>query len=210
MDRCKLDLRNCDCIDLMREYPDKYFEWGCIDPPYGLGNRLSDGGGKLKNTPMSVLYKNKDWDALPTKIFWDEFFRTTKNQIIFGANYFLEYLPNTRGFVCWDKLQEMPTLSACELIWTSLDKPAKIIKCSSMDLNRFHPTQKPIKVYKKIFEYCKIKEGDKILDSHLGSMSSAIACWDMRFDLTGSELDKDYFDAGIKRVEQHKKQLQLF
>jgi site-specific DNA-methyltransferase (adenine-specific) len=79
-----------------------------------------------------------------------------------------------------------------------------------MDLNRFHPTQKPIKVYKKIFEYCKIKEGDKILDSHLGSMSSAIACWDMRFDLTGSELDKDYFDAGIKRVEQHKKQLQLF
>ena len=86
-------ISNEDNIALMARYPDNYFDWCCIDPPYGLGNRLSDGGGKLKNTPMAVLYREKNWDELPTKQYWDEVFRVSKNQIVFGANYFLEYLP---------------------------------------------------------------------------------------------------------------------
>lgn len=119
-----------DCINGMKEYPDKWFDLAIVDPPYGLGNRLSDGGKncKLNNTPMTVLYKNKEWDVLPPYEYWIELFRVSKNQIIFGANYFLDYLPATRGFICWDKKQDMPSLSACELIWTSFDKPAKIVK----------------------------------------------------------------------------------
>lgn len=199
-----------DCIEGMRQYPDKYFELAIVDPPYGLGDRLSNGGGKLKNTPMAKLYKNKDWDVLPDFNYWKELFRVSKNQVVFGANYFLEYLPNTRGFVCWDKNQQMPTLSACELVWTSFDKPSKIVKKSSTDLERFHPTQKPVYVYKFMYEYCKCEIGDKILDTHLGSGSSRIAAYDMGFEFTGFELDEDYFKASEKRFQQHIQQLTLF
>jgi len=206
----KITITNECNMELMKRYPDNYFEWCCIDPPYGLGKRLSDGGGKLKNTPMAQLYKDKDWDVLPTKQYWDEVFRISQNQIVFGANYFLEHLPNTRGFVCWDKKNDMPTMSACELIWTSLDKPAKIIKKSSQDLNRFHPTQKPEYVYRAIFEYCKVKKTDKILDTHLGSGSIAIACHDYGFELTACELDTDYYNSAIKRITNHVGQQKLF
>lgn len=199
-----------DCIEGMKQYPDNYFELAIVDPPYGLGDRLSNGGGKLKNTPMKKLYENKEWDVLPTQEYWHELFRISKNQAVFGANYFFEYLPNTRGFVCWDKNQAMPTLSACELVWTSFDKPSKIMKKSSTNLDRFHPTQKPIYVYKFMYEYCKCKEGDKILDTHLGSGSSRIAAYDMGFEFTGFELDKDYFEASEKRFQQHIQQLTIF
>jgi site-specific DNA-methyltransferase (adenine-specific) len=153
---------------------------------------------------------DKKWDILPSSEYWNELFRVSKNQVVFGANYFLEYLPNTRGFVCWDKNQAMPTLSACELVWTSFDKPAKIMKKSSTDLERFHPTQKPIYVYQFMFEYCKTKENDKILDTHLGSGSIAIACHDYGFDLTACELDKEYFDKAIQRINNHVSQQKLF
>jgi len=204
------DYRNIDCMQGMAEYPDKYFDLAIVDPPYGLGNRLSDGGGKLKNTPMAVLYRGKDWDCLPSKEYWKELFRVSKNQIIFGANYFLEHLYNSRGFICWDKVQDMPTLSACELIWTSFDKPAKIYRKSSTDLKRFHPTQKPIPLYKYCLEYAKIKPNDKILDTHVGSASSIIACLDMGFDVTGFELDKDYYQASTKRIKEFLSQGKLF
>jgi site-specific DNA-methyltransferase (adenine-specific) len=204
------EVYNIDCIEYMKQFPDKHFELAIVDPPYGLGNRLSDGGGKLKNTPMAYLYREKDWDILPIREYWDELFRVSKNQVVFGANYFLDYLTNSRGFVCWDKKQAMPTLSACELVWTSFDKPAKIMRISSMDLNRFHPTQKPIEAYKFMYDYCKISKGDKILDTHLGSGSSRIAAYDMGFDFYATELDKDYFDASIKRFEQYKAQQKLF
>ena len=205
-----IKLTNEDNMQLMARYPDKYFDLAIVDPPYGLGNRLSDGGGKLKNTPMAELYRDKDWDVLPTAEYWKELFRVSKNQVVFGANYFLEYLPNTRGFVCWDKKQAMPTLSACELVWTSFDKPAKIMKKSSTNSERFHPTQKPIYVYKYMFEYCKTNQGDKILDTHLGSMSIAIACYDLGFDLVGCELDTEYYQKGLERVNNHIKQGNLF
>jgi site-specific DNA-methyltransferase (adenine-specific) len=153
---------------------------------------------------------DKKWDILPSSEYWNELFRVSKNQVVFGANYFLEYLPNTRGFVCWDKNQAMPTLSACELVWTSFDKPAKIMKKSSTDLERFHPTQKPIYVYQFMFEYCKTKPNDKILDTHLGSGSIAIACHDYKFDLTACELDKEYFDKAMTRINNHVAQQKLF
>lgn len=208
--KVKSEVFNIDCIQGMKEYPDNYFELAIVDPPYGLGDRLSNGGGKLKNTPMAKLYKNKDWDVLPDFNYWKELFRVSKNQVVFGANYFLEYLPNTRGFVCWDKNQQMPTLSACELVWTSFDKPSKIVKKSSTDLERFHPTQKPVYVYKFMYEYCKCEIGDKILDTHLGSGSSRIAAYDMGFEFTGFELDEEYFKASEKRFKQHIDQLTLF
>lgn len=199
-----------DCIIGMKKYNDNHFDLAIVDPPYGLGNRLSDGGGKLKNTPMRLLYKEKNWDVLPTSEYWKELFRVSKNQVVFGANYFIEFLPNTRGFVCWDKKQNMPTLSACELIWTSLDKPSKIIKKSSMDLNRFHPTQKPIYVYEYMFKYCKSKENDIILDTHLGSGSSRIAAYKNGLNFVGFEIDKEYFDKQSNRFNDFKLQLNLF
>jgi site-specific DNA-methyltransferase (adenine-specific) len=201
---------NIDCIEFMKTLEDNAFDLAIVDPPYGLGNRLSDGGGKLKNTPMATLYKDKDWDQLPSKEYWEQLFRVSKNQVVFGANYFIEYLYNTRGFVCWDKKQAMPTLSACELVWTSFDKPAKIMKQSSMDLDRFHPTQKPIYIYKFMLIYCNARQGYKILDTHLGSQSSRIASYDMGFDFVGCELDKEYFEQGNKRFEQYKSQTKLF
>jgi site-specific DNA-methyltransferase (adenine-specific) len=204
-----ITLYNCDCMELLKQTPDNYYSLCICDPPYGLGNRLSDGGGKLKNTPMAELYRNKDWDVLPNKIYWKELFRITKNQIIFGANYFLEYLSNTRGFVCWDKKQSMPTLSACELIWTSFDKPAKIASYSSMDLNRFHPTQKPITLYKWLL-HNYAKEGDTIFDSHLGSGSSMIAAHEYGFKFVGCEIDQDYFNASVKRFKEQTAQQSLF
>ena len=199
-----------DCIKGMQQYPDNYFDLALVDPPYGLGNRLSDGGGKLKNTPMAELYRNKEWDILPSVLYWKELFRVSKNQIIFGANYFLDFLPSTRGFICWDKKQDMPTLSACELVWTSFDKPAKIYKKSSMDLERFHPTQKPIGIYDFVLQYSKATEGMKILDTHLGSQSSRIAAYKAKLDFVGFEIDQEYFDKGNKRFELFKSQLTLF
>ena len=159
---------------------------------------------------MAELYRGKTWDVLPSKEYWDELFRVSKNQVVFGANYFLQYLHNTRGFICWDKNQSMPTLSACELVWTSFDKPAKIMTKSSTDLERFHPTQKPIYIYKYVLEYCRAKNGDKILDTHMGSGSIAIACQQMGYDLTACEIDKDYYEAALKRIELNTRQISIF
>ena len=167
---------------------------------------MSVGGGKMKNSPFKKLYKEgNQWDVVPESEYWENLFRISKNQVVFGANYFLEYLTNTRGFVCWDKNQQMPTLSACELIWTSFDKPAKIAVKSSTDLERFHPTQKPVFIYEFMFDYCKTNKGDKIIDTHGGSMSSAIACYNLGFDLDIMEIDENYFKQSKNRVENHKK-----
>jgi len=199
-----------DCIQGMKHYPDKYFDLAIVDPPYGLGNRLSDGGGKLKNTPMATLYREKEWDNLPPYEYWIELFRVSKNQIIFGANYFLEHLPNTRGFICWDKKQDMPTLSACELVWTSFDKPAKIFKKVSTDLSRFHPTQKPIEIYDFCFDFAKVEAGMKVLDTHLGSQSSRISANKYQLNFVGFETDVEYFNKGNKRYDDFISQTRMF
>jgi site-specific DNA-methyltransferase (adenine-specific) len=203
-------ITNEDNMELMARYPDKYFDLAIVDPPYGLDKKLSSGGGKMKNSPFKKLYKQSNqWDvSIPEKEYFDELFRVSKNQIIWGANYFLNYLGNTRGIICWDKKQFMPTFSRIELAWTSFDTVARLYEGTSTDLNRFHPTQKPILLYKWILDKYA-KQGDKILDTHLGSGSIAIACHDYGFDLTACELDKEYFEAAMKRIKDHQKQLKL-
>lgn len=196
------------CLQLMKQIPDKSIDCVITDPPYGLGNRLSDGSGKLKNTPMKVLYLESEWvDTVPDETIFNEIFRISKNQIICGGNYFK--LPPTRGFVCWDKKQAMPTLSACEYIWTSFDCPAKIASFSSMDLNRVHPTQKPVDLIKWLIDKFT-NENDLILDPFLGSGTTAIACYDLKRRYIGIEKEERYYNIANERLKKHKAQLSLF
>jgi site-specific DNA-methyltransferase (adenine-specific) len=198
-------------MELMARYPDNYFDLAIVDPPYGLGKRLSQRGGAHKNTKFAVLYENSSqWDnSVPSEQYFIELFRVSKNQIIWGANYYLEFLPSTRGIICWDKKQHMPTFSRIEFAWTSFDAVARLFEGTSTDLNRFHPTQKPIDLYKWLLDKYA-KENDKILDTHLGSGSIAIACHDYGFDLTACELDKEYFDKAMQRINNHTSQTKLF
>jgi site-specific DNA-methyltransferase (adenine-specific) len=196
------NVENTDCIAGMKEYPDNFFDLAIVDPPYGLDKKLSSGGGKMKNSPFKKLYKNSSqWDVLPKKEYFDELFRVSRNQIIWGANYFFDYLSATRGVICWDKKQFMPTFSRIEMAWTSFDTVARMYEGTSTDLQRFHPTQKPINLYTWILENYA-KQGDKILDTHLGSQSSRIAAYKKGFDFWGFEIDKDYFEQGNERFEK--------
>ena len=175
------------------------------DPPYGLGDRLIDGGGKLKNTPMAVLYRESDWeDIKPSESVFKEIFRASKNQIVFGGNYF--NLPPTRCFLAWDKKQAMPTLSACEMAWTSFDKPAKIFYGSSTDLNRKHPTQKPVNLLIWCLENYSETE-DTILDPFLGSGTTLVACKELNRNGIGIEINEKYCAIAKKRLQNTPKPL---
>jgi site-specific DNA-methyltransferase (adenine-specific) len=199
-----LTLTNEDCMDLMSRYPDKYFQLAIVDPPYGIGDKLTQGG------TWASKYKKGDaeWDVAPDKEYWDALFRVSKNQIVWGGNYFS--LPPNRCFIIWDKLSHMDTLSDCEYAWTSFDRNAKIFKHPrNVSEKRIHITQKPVALYKWLL-HNYAKPGDKILDTHLGSASIAIACHDYGYDLTGCELDPEYFAAAMKRVEAHVAQQKLF
>lgn len=209
-----INLYNCDCLDYMKKCSDKQYDLAIVDPPYGLG---IDGQKKqlCKNTKHNRkehIFKN--WDnSIPTKEYFDELFRISKNQIIWGANYFVKYINNpTKGWIVWYKGQEGLTMSDAELAYSSLTIPTRVIKINRIELlkeNTIHPTQKPVKLYKWLLtNYAK--QGDKILDTHLGSGSIAIACYDLGFDLDGCELDPEYYNAATKRFETHKKQLTLF
>jgi site-specific DNA-methyltransferase (adenine-specific) len=205
-----IQITNEDNMLLMARYPDNYFDLAIVDPPYGLGNRLVDGGGKDIMKKYKESFKEKKWDdEIPAKKYFEELFRVSKNQIIWGGNYFIEHLKNTRGIICWDKKQMMETLSRWEFGWTSFDKVAKTYEVRSQEPNRIHPTQKPTQLYKFCLDNYA-KQGDKILDTHLGSGSIAIACHDYGFDLTACELDKEYFDKAMKRINNHIAQTKLF
>jgi len=193
-----------DCMDGMAQFPDKYFELAIVDPPYGL-ERFKHGG--------SVINKygdeNGEWNnTKPTKEYFDELFRVSQCQIIWGANNF--QLPPTEYFVIWDKLNPVDfSFAMCEMAWTNCRKPAKIYQCNSMQLDRIHPTQKPVKLYEwLLMNYAK--QGDKILDTHVGSASSLIACHNMGFEYWGFELDEDYYKAASERLEAVKAQLKLW
>ena len=193
-------------MQLMSRHKDNHFDLAIVDPPYGLDKKSMQGSGKLKHRILNT--SDTSWDLAPKKEYFDELFRVSKNQIIWGGNYFLDYLSNSRCFLIWDKKQFMPTFSACEFAWTSFYKPAKIFT-SRGDLGKIHPTQKPVKLYEwLLMNYAK--EGDKILDTHLGSGSIAIACHNLGYDLTACELDKEYFEAAMKRLKQHQAQKRLF
>jgi site-specific DNA-methyltransferase (adenine-specific) len=204
-----IEITNEDNMKMMKRYPDNHFELAIVDPPYGIIESGAQKGGvskKFKNR----AYKNgiiDKWDVKPSKIYFDELFRVSKNQIIWGGNYF--ELPPTRGIIFWDKMQPFETYSKGELAWTSFPYPAKLFRFDNRYKGKIHPTQKPVALYEwLLMNYAK--EGDKILDTHLGSGSIAIACHNLGFDLTACELDPDYYEASMKRLKQHQAQQTLF
>jgi len=197
----KINLYNCDNMELMKQTPDNFYDLAICDPPYGIG---------ISSNPVRQQHNKKEWDnSIPNKKYFNELVRVSKNQIIWGGNYF--DLPPSQGFVIWDKKQpEDFSLSMCEYAWLSIQSPAKIFRYSVLtERGKVHPTQKPVALYKWLLDKYA-KPNDKILDTHLGSCSIAIACHDYGFELTGCELDKEYFDKGIERVTNHVKQLRIF
>jgi len=208
-----IDLYNEDCMITMARYPDKHFDLAIVDPPYGIGaGSVNFKNGTSKNY---IGYKTKDWDtAIPDQNYFNELMRVSKNQIIWGGNYFGNLWP-CRGYLIWDKGTGDNSYADCELAWSSIDGVSKIYSKSWVGANakdtdgRYHPTQKPVALYKWLLKNYA-KEGDKILDTHLGSGSIAIACHDYKFDLVGCELDKDYYDAAVKRFNNHVAQQVLF
>jgi len=204
---------NMDCMEYMRQLPDKYFELCIVDPEYGI-KRSGQVETFTKNPKHKRKYfEQKKWDEKPApKEYFKELFRVSKNQIIWGANYFTPSLPPSMGWVFWDKGQDL-SMSDGELAFTSFDRALRRIKINRAQLilegGTIHPTQKPIKLYKWLL-HNYAKPGDKILDTHLGSGSSRIAAYDLGFDFYATELDKDYFDAQEKRFQNFKSQLKLF
>lgn len=221
---------NMDCMAYMATLGDNAFDLAIVDPPYGINapnmnmgswgkykstasrlkrNRFDKGGGHYANSAFVTM--NTDWDLNPpSRAYFEELFRVSKNQIIFGGNYF--GLPPTRCFVCWDKLQALENFSQVEYAWTSFDYPSKIVRIGSTggrnDVERIHPTQKPVKLYLWLMQkFCK--PGDSILDTHLGSGSSRIAAASLGIDFTGIEIDKQYFDAQEERFSNYAKELDL-
>jgi len=209
---------NSDCMTVMAQMKDNEFDLAIVDPPYGLNIAKSGSLGQDK-------FEAKDWDAKrPSKEYFTQLQRVSKDQIIWGWNYFTDLLPACKGFIYWNKLNHHDNRSDGELAYTSFDRLAKHfeymwdgnrygykdnIKGVGQKTIRIHPTEKPIALYKWILKNYA-KEGDTILDTHLGSGSSRIACHEMNYDFTGYEIDKDYFDASDKRFKLATSQQNLF
>lgn len=220
----KITLVNGDCMEYMRSLPDNAFDLAVVDPPYGnAGNERYDRfGGRFKRYRIGMTggtrakkYGKKiaEWDVAPPPEYFKELFRVSKNQIIWGANYFPD-MPPTRCFLIWRKLSisENFTMAMAEYAWTSFDGNAKVFDCAPQGMKnapRFHPTQKPIALYKWLMAMYA-KEGDKILDTHLGSGSSAIAAHELGFALTGIEIEKVYYEAAKQRLVRSQRQGKLF
>jgi site-specific DNA-methyltransferase (adenine-specific) len=195
---------NEDCITLMKRYPDKFFDLAVVDPRYGLGDKLTQGG-----TWASKYAKgDASWDIAPPAEYWEELFRVSKNQIVWGGNYF--GLPANRCFIIWDKVAHMDTLADCEYAWTSFDRNAKIFKhVRNTSETRIHICQKPIKLYEWIFKNFAV-EGNLILDTHLGSGSSRIAANKAGLHFVGCEISPAYFEAQEARFKEFVSQLRMF
>lgn len=222
-----------DCMEGMKQFPDNYFDLAICDPPYGINapkmqmgsvnghlstaakvrkGRLNQGAGKLKIRALNTM--NCDWDSeRPTKEYFEELFRVSKNQIIFGFNYFSDLLPPSRGIIVWDKMQPWSNFSQAEVAWTSFDKPASIVKVSTRGgpntEEKIHPTQKPVVLYEWILNKYT-EEGFIILDTHVGSASSLIACERFKLKYVGFELSKEYYDSALKRLEKFEEQIRFF
>jgi len=206
------EVTNEDCMEGMARYPDNYFDLAIVDPPYGIGR-----SGQTETFTKNPKHKrkhfaDKGWDnETPASEYWNELFRVSKNQIVFGANYFTEYLPASMGWIFWDKGQDL-SMSDGELAYTSFNRALRRVKINRGQLmvegGTIHPTQKPVKLYKWLLDKYA-KQGDKILDTYLGSGSSRIAAYEMGFDFTAFELDKEYFEAQEKRYKAHIAQLKM-
>lgn len=215
-----MKITNEDNMELMARYEDNHFDLAIVDPPYGIDiNNQSQGKGG--GVAKKIEYTKKDWDkTAPNKEYFTELLRVSKNAIIWGANHFIENIPsaNSSCWIVWDKDNGNTDFADSELAYTTFKTAVRNFKCKwsgmlQYDMKnkevRIHPTQKPIRLYEwLLMKYAK--EGDKILDTHLGSGSIAIACHNLKFDLTACELDKEYYEAAKKRLEQHQAQQRLF
>lgn len=218
-----IDIRNIDCMKLMAEYPDKHFDLAIVDPPYGIGfdghDQIIGKKGTDKGFSNKKLYNIKEWDKeRPNIDFFAELKRVSENQIIWGGNYFADLLPPSKGWIYWDKKpnSENLTFSDGELAWTSFPKPLKSFSYGWIGFGmlnsgekKIRPAQKPVQLYNWLLKNYA-KEGDKILDTHLGSGSIGIACHYKDFDLVACEIDKEYFDKAKKRIDEETIQVKLF
>lgn len=209
----KITITNEDNMALMSRYPDNYFDLAIVDPPYGIGASMGVGLHSRKKFQKA----SKSWDdEIPNKNYFDELFRVSKNQIVCGANYFNQYLYSTKSFICWVKNNPAPNFAEAEYFWTSFPINGKVYDSGKQIQHQImweggsiHPTQKPVALYKWLLDKYA-KQGDKILDTHIGSGSIAIACHDYNFELTACELDAEYYDNAIKRIKNHIAQQKLF
>lgn len=216
----KAQLYNVDCMEYIKNLPDKAFDLAIVDPPYGIGI-----DGQNKKVPAKTRrskyrvskqcrkhHEFKGWDVMPTAEYFSELIRISMNQIIWGGNYFTEYLPPKKAWIFWYKGQHDLTMSDGEMAWTSFDKVTRHFELSRGALTAdgtIHPTQKPVKLYEWLLaNYAK--PGQRILDTHLGSMSSVIACNNLGFEIVGCELNEDYFKAGCERSNNALRQERMF
>lgn len=196
-------------MELMSRYEDNHFDLAIVDPPYGIDININMGRRKGNKKSDYHKFAGKD-KSIPSESYFKELFRISKNQIIWGGNYMTDYLYPSPCWLLWDKgFSEEVTFAQYELAWSSFKTSAKKYDYNSAkNRNRIHPTQKPVKLYEwLLMNYAK--EGDKILDTHLGSGSIAIACHNLGYDLTACELDKDYYLSAMKRINQHQAQLRI-
>lgn len=194
----QINLYNVNCMDFMKSCADKAYDLAIVDPPYGFGVNMNMGRRKMKKKK----HTDKDWDVRPNSEYFTQLFRVSKNQIIWGGNYF--GLPENKCFIVWDKGESMygRDFAEAEYAWASFNESSRIIKMNPNQLDRIHPTQKPVKLYKWLLMHYA-QQGDRILDTHGGSMSIAIACYDMGFDIDICELDISYYESAQNRIDTH-------
>lgn len=200
-----------DCIDIMSLLPDKSIDLVLTDPPYGL-NIAKSGSLSIKGASNKKLeYKKEKWDILPSKKYFDEILRISKDQIIWGGNYFTDYLPPSQCWLVWFKKDGLParTFADCELAWTSFKRPAQVFNCrwhgfirDSKEKKYKHPTQKALELFKWCLKF--VPEGSIIFDPFLGTGTTAIACLEMNYKYIGTEINEDYFNISLKRINQYK------
>ena len=221
-----INLYNSDCLSAMAKMPDKAYDLAIVDPPYGIGMdkpiEMQESKNKFGKLRTNAKYKKGNWDTkIPDPLYFTELFRVSKHQIICGGNYFTNYLYSTNAWIFWDKKTNPAngkTFSDGEMIWTSFSFSLRKFVYGWIGFDyinnpdreiKIHPTQKPTKLYEYLLRNYA-KKGDKILDTHLGSGSIAIACHNLGFDLDAYEIDKDYYEAAMKRFDDHKRQGTLF
>jgi site-specific DNA-methyltransferase (adenine-specific) len=206
-----INLYNTDCMQALRDMPDNMYDLAIVDPPYGIQQAKGISYGKWARD----IHTEKNWDdEIPPREYFIELIRVSKNQVIWGGNYFIDYLYNTRCMLVWNKKNGGNPMSDCELAWTSFDSSVRMftynhIQDFNAGIQRIHPTQKPIDLYEWILERYA-KQGDRILDTHLGSGSIALACHTMGYSLDAYEIDAEYFAAASARLHEHQRQIKLF
>ena len=202
-----------DCVKALKRFNDNHFDLAIVDPPYGLGMGTVSIPSEKNTNSQQKFYKDlksKRWDDnTPNKEYFDELKRVSKNQIVWGGNYMAEHLGNTKCIIIWDKMTYIPTMSQFEFAFCSFNKHPKMVKVNSTDIDRMHPTQKPIKLYDWLL-HNYAKEGDLILDTHLGSGSSRIAAYKGGFNFVGFEIDAEYYEKQEKRFKDFVSQLRMF